>query len=153
MGGGKDSKDSKLVYSTDQGDLRKQQGRVAVAAPADPAKQKVKVVLDTKGRKGKPVTLVTGIQHNPQVTSGLAPVMKFFGSRPSSPIPDRKSWKTQVVAVLAEDDLVVVAFRREMDDPRKPGAKYTTTWFDMWRIKDGKAVEHWDYGTIPPPAK
>jgi predicted SnoaL-like aldol condensation-catalyzing enzyme len=92
------------------------------------------------------------IQHNPQVTSGLAPVMKFFGSRPSSPIPDRKSWKTQVVAVLAEDDLVVVAFRREMDDPRKPGAKYTTTWFDMWRIKDGKAVEHWDYGTIPPPA-
>ena len=65
----------------------------------------------------------------------------------------RKSWKTQVVAVLAEDDLVVVAFRREMDDPRKPGAKYTTTWFDMWRIKDGKAVEHWDYGTIPPPAK
>ena len=93
------------------------------------------------------------IQHNPQVSSGLAPVMKFFGSRPSSPIPDRKSWKTQVVSVVAEDDLVVVAFRREMDDPRKPGAKYTTTWFDMWRIKDGKAVEHWDYGTIAPPAK
>ena len=92
------------------------------------------------------------IQHNPQVTSGLAPVMKFFGSRPSSPIPDRKSWKTQVVSVVAEDDLVVVALRREMDDPRKPGAKYTTTWFDMWRIKDGKATEHWDYGTIPPPA-
>ena len=92
------------------------------------------------------------IQHNPQVASGLAPVMKFFGSRPSSPIPDRKSWKTQVVSVVAEDDLVVVAFRREMDDPRKPGAKYTTTWFDMWRIKDGKAVEHWDYGTIAAPA-
>ena len=91
------------------------------------------------------------IQHNPAVASGLAPVMKFFGNRPSSPIPDRKSWKTQVVAVVAEDDLVVVAFRREMDDPRKPGAKYTTTWFDMWRIKDGKAVEHWDYGLIAPP--
>ena len=92
------------------------------------------------------------IQHNPQVASGLAPVMKFFGGRQPSPIPDRKSWRTQVVAVVAEDDLVVVAFRREMPDPRAQGKTYTTTWFDMWRIKDGKADEHWDYGTIPPPA-
>ena len=22
-----------------------------------------------------------------------------------------------------------------------------TTWFDMFRIKDGKLAEHWDYGT------
>jgi predicted SnoaL-like aldol condensation-catalyzing enzyme len=88
------------------------------------------------------------IQHNPMVASGLAPVMKFFGNAKPSPIPDRKSWKTQVVAVVAEDDLVVVAFRREMPDPRAPGKTYTTTWFDMWRIRDGKAVEHWDYGTL-----
>src|SRR6185295_11230123 len=27
------------------------------------------------------------IQHNPNVASGLEPVMKFFGGRPSSPIP------------------------------------------------------------------
>jgi predicted SnoaL-like aldol condensation-catalyzing enzyme len=94
------------------------------------------------------------IQHNPNVASGLAPVVKFFGSRKPVPIPDRKSWRTQVVAVVAEDDLVVVAFRRELPDPRDPASKktYTTTWFDMWRIKDGKADEHWDYGTIAPPA-
>jgi len=24
---------------------------------------------------------------------------------------------------------------------------YTTTWFDMWRFKDGKADEHWDPAT------
>jgi len=129
-------------------------------SPAKVARNKANVVAyyttafndkkpeEAVARYGGPVY----IQHNPQVTSGLAPVMKFFGSRPSSPIPDRKSWKTQVVSVVADDDLVVVAFRREMDDPRKPGAKYTTTWFDMWRIKDGKATEHWDYGTIAPPA-
>jgi predicted SnoaL-like aldol condensation-catalyzing enzyme len=94
------------------------------------------------------------IQHNPNVASGLAPVVKFFGSRKPGPIPDRKSWRTQVVTVVAEDDLVVVAFRRELPDPRDPASKntYTTTWFDMWRIKDGKADEHWDYGTIAPPA-
>jgi predicted SnoaL-like aldol condensation-catalyzing enzyme len=91
------------------------------------------------------------IQHNPQVASGLAPVMKFFSGMKPSPIPDRKSWKTQVVAVVAEDDLVVVALRREMPDPRAAGKTFTTTWFDMWRIKDGKATEHWDYGLIPPP--
>jgi predicted SnoaL-like aldol condensation-catalyzing enzyme len=53
--------------------------------------------------------------------------------------------------VTAEADRVVVAIVRELPDPRTPGKTYTTTWFDMWRIKDGKADEHWDYGTIAPP--
>jgi predicted SnoaL-like aldol condensation-catalyzing enzyme len=92
------------------------------------------------------------IQHNPNVASGLAPVLKFFGSRTPTPIPDRRSWKTKVVSVTAENDLVVVAFVREYPDPRDPGKSYTTTWFDMWRIKDGKADEHWDPATIAAPA-
>ena len=92
------------------------------------------------------------IQHNPNVASGLDNVMKFFSGRPSRPIPDRKSWATKVVSVVAEGDLVTVGISREMQDPRTPGKTYTTTWFDMWRIKDGKADEHWDYGTIAPPA-
>ena len=91
------------------------------------------------------------IQHNPNVASGLDPVLKFFGSRASTPIPDRRSWKTKVVSVTAERDLVVVAFARENRDPRDPSQTYTTTWFDMWRIKDGKADEHWDPATIAAP--
>ena len=91
------------------------------------------------------------IQHNPNVASGLDPVMKFFGGRAAQPIPDRNSWRTKIVAVTAEGDRVVVAIVRELPDPRTPGKTYTTTWFDMWRIKDGKADEHWDYGTIAPP--
>src|SRR2546427_7531912 len=31
------------------------------------------------------------IQHNPNVASGLEPVMKFFGTRPQGPNPERKS--------------------------------------------------------------
>src|SRR3954469_8650813 len=92
------------------------------------------------------------IQHNPNVASGLAPVLKFFGSRKPTPIPDRNSWKTKVVAVTAEGDLVVVAKVAENPDPRSPGKTYTTTWFDMWRIKDGKADEHWDNALISAPA-
>ncbi|HKB09323.1 MAG TPA: nuclear transport factor 2 family protein [Vicinamibacterales bacterium] len=91
------------------------------------------------------------IQHNPNVASGLDPVLKFFSGRPSLPIPDRNSWRTKIVAVTAEADRVVVAIVRELPDPRTPGKTYTTTWFDMWRMKDGKADEHWDYGTIAPP--
>src|SRR5205823_10015550 len=57
------------------------------------------------------------IQHNPNVASGLDPVMKFFSGRGSArPIPDRNSWRTKVVAVTAEADRVVVAIARELPD-------------------------------------
>src|SRR5882724_4108516 len=49
------------------------------------------------------------IQHNPNVASGLDPVMKFFGGMPSHPIPGPTEWKTKVVSVTAEGDLVTVA--------------------------------------------
>ena len=47
---------------------------------------------------------------------------------------------------------MTVAIVRTLPDPREQGKMYTSTWFDMWRIKDGKADEHWDYGTIAAPA-
>src|ERR1700733_5622105 len=93
------------------------------------------------------------IQHNPGFSSGRETVMKAFGSRPGRPIPDSpKDWKTKVVAVLAQGDLVCVATRREVKDPRDTSKTYTTTHFDMWRFVDGKADEHWDEGLINPPA-
>jgi predicted SnoaL-like aldol condensation-catalyzing enzyme len=92
------------------------------------------------------------LQHNPNVASGLQPVLAYFAGRPSKPIPDKNSWATQVVSVVAEGDYVTVAVARSLPDPRDPTKMYTTTWFDMWRIMDGKADEHWDYGTIATPA-
>jgi predicted SnoaL-like aldol condensation-catalyzing enzyme len=86
------------------------------------------------------------IQHNPLAASGRDSVVKFFTQvlkvKPK-PIPE-KLQTTKVVSVVAEDDLVVVAFVREMKDPKDPAKTYTTTWFDMWRFVDGKADEHWD---------
>src|SRR5262245_39670094 len=72
------------------------------------------------------------IQHNPLVVSGRDPVVKFFSSRPKKPIPEKM--QTKVVAVIADGDLVMVAFPRELKDPKDPTRTYTTTWFDMWRI-------------------
>jgi len=94
------------------------------------------------------------LQHNPNVASGLDPVVKYFtATRKPTPIPDKM--KTKIVAVVAEGDLVIVVTPREYPNPKDPSKKYTTSWFDMWRIKDGKADEHWDGATItaPPPAK
>ena len=82
------------------------------------------------------------IQHNPMVASGLSPVMRFFGGMPERPLPKPGEWRTKVVSVVAEGDLVTVATVRNM-------GSYTTTWFDMWRIRDGKADEHWDGVTLP----
>ena len=81
------------------------------------------------------------IQHNPNAASGRDGVVKYFTAvRKVKPVPIPEKMKTKVVAVVAEGDLVVVAYVRELKDA-------TTTWFDMWRFKDGKADEHWDPAT------
>jgi predicted SnoaL-like aldol condensation-catalyzing enzyme len=88
------------------------------------------------------------IQHNPQAKSGRAGVVTFFTEvMKAKPVPIPEKMKSKIVAVLAQGDLVVVSYVRERDDPKNPGQKYTTTWFDMWRFKDGKADEHWDPAT------
>jgi predicted SnoaL-like aldol condensation-catalyzing enzyme len=86
------------------------------------------------------------IQHNPNVPTGRQPFMDFFGRF------ERQQVRPEIdnlVTILAEGDMVVLAFRRELPDPQNAGKTYTTTWFDMFRIKDGKIAEHWDYGTKP----
>jgi predicted SnoaL-like aldol condensation-catalyzing enzyme len=80
------------------------------------------------------------IQHNPLVASGRAAVVQFFASRPTSATCDKLD--APVVAVLADGDLVTVVTVANRKDSK--GERYTTTWFDMWRILGGKADEHWD---------
>jgi len=86
------------------------------------------------------------IQHNPRVPTGRQAFMDFFGRFDTQPVRPEID---NLVTMLAERDMVVLAFRRELPDPQQPGHTYTTTWFDMFRIKDGKIAEHWDYGTKP----
>ena len=91
------------------------------------------------------------IQHNPLAASGLKAVMHYFVDVAKvTPKPIPAKMQTKVVAVTAEGDYVTVSFVREMKDPKDPAKSYTTTWFDMWRFKDGKADEHWDPATLPP---
>jgi predicted SnoaL-like aldol condensation-catalyzing enzyme len=88
------------------------------------------------------------IQHNPLAASGRAGVVKFFTEvAKAKPTPIPAKMKSKIVSVTAEGDLVVVAYVRELKDSKDPSKTYTTTWFDMWRFKDGKADEHWDPAT------
>ena len=52
-----------------------------------------------------------------------------------------------MVAVVAEGDLVALVTMQEHPHPSRAGRTYTTTWFDMFRVADGRLVEHWDAAT------
>ena len=86
------------------------------------------------------------IQHNPRVPTGRQAFIDFF-SKVRKPAPIEPRVKAPLVAILADGDLVSMFFVREYPEPGDPSKKYTTTWFDMFRIVDGKIAEHWDPGT------
>ncbi|HSC64694.1 MAG TPA: nuclear transport factor 2 family protein [Caldimonas sp.] len=83
------------------------------------------------------------IQHNPNVPSGRAAFVDFF-SKMRKPTPIEPHIKAPLVAIVAEGDLVVLSFAREGVDPKDATRKFSTTWFDMFRIENGKIAEHWD---------
>ena len=83
------------------------------------------------------------VQHNPNVPTGRAGFVAFF-SRFAKPQPVAPAVKAPLVAVVAEGDLVVLSFVSARPDPKDAAKKYTTTWFDMFRVVDGKIAEHWD---------
>jgi len=86
------------------------------------------------------------IQHNPNVPTGRTAFIDFF-SKNVTPAAIQPRVKAPLVAILADGDLVVLAFSREAPDPKDPAKKYTTTWFDMFRLEGGKIAEHWDPAT------
>lgn len=86
-------------------------------------------------------------EHNPTVPSGLKGFLDHFRRVFTSPAPVKPTID-DLVDVVAEHDLVILVLRKELDDPNHPGHKYSTTWFDMFRVTGGKISEHWDYGTL-----
>lgn len=94
------------------------------------------------------------IQHNPMVATGRKPFVDFFSRRfRDGPKPIEAMIKAPLVTILGDGDYVTLVFVRELPHPTKPGEKYTTTWFDMFRIENGKIAEHWDPAELrAPPA-
>ena len=82
------------------------------------------------------------IQHNPNIPTGRAAFVGFFGGM--APLPVAPEIKADVVSITAEGDLATMAHVKRYPDPADASKTYTTTWFDMFRIENGKIVEHWD---------
>lgn len=87
------------------------------------------------------------IQHNPLVVSGREAFLEFL-TKFVKPKPIEARVAAPLVAIVAEGDLVLMVFARELKDPKDETKTYTTTWFDMWRIEDGRMAEHWDAATL-----
>lgn len=82
------------------------------------------------------------IQHNPNVETGKQGFIDYF-SKLGGPRAILQKLNG-LVAIQAEGNYVTLSFVDELPDPKNKNTKYTTTWFDMFRIQDGKIAEHWD---------
>lgn len=81
------------------------------------------------------------VQHNPNAAQGLAGLVDYVrASRPERPIKD--TLDLPLIHLMAEGDFVTTAFVRPEKDAE--GRTYYTTWFDLYRIENGKIAEHWD---------
>jgi predicted SnoaL-like aldol condensation-catalyzing enzyme len=104
-----------------------------------------RMLLDAQQVEEAPRYLAEGyIQHNPQANTGLQGFLTFFRQF-AQPKPVQPT-VANLIQMIAENDLVVLATVRPYTDA---GAPYTTTWFDMFRARDGLLVEHWDTATLP----
>jgi len=91
------------------------------------------------------------IQHNPNVPSGLQGFQAFFSRIWKAPRPVEPEITPTPAVLLAKGDLVLVVEKHTNPDPADPSRTYDSFWFDLFRVKDGKIVEHWDNAMKMPP--
>jgi predicted SnoaL-like aldol condensation-catalyzing enzyme len=65
-------------------------------------------------------------------------LVRMFEGRPAMKLPPAKT-----LAVMAEGDLVMMLTARDMPDPAT-GAMKQAYIFNMFRVRKGRLVEHWD---------
>ena len=117
-------------------------GIAADAASADGAEANKKLVVDffrmvfvdKKVREGFEKYVVEGyIQHNPMVPTGREAAVKLLSER------IRPEGIADIKRVIAEGDLVVLHVHSRSNAQDRGRAIV-----DIFRVKDGKIVEHWD---------
>lgn len=101
-----------------------------------------RIVLQA-GRAGRAHEFIAEdyIQHNPSAGQGLAGLVEYIrATRPEREIEDRL--ELPLIHLMAEGDYVTTTFVRPEKDEN--GETYYASWFDLYRIEDGRIAEHWD---------
>lgn len=91
------------------------------------------------------------IQHNPNVPSGLQGFQEFFGRFWKSPKPVQPVITPAPAVLLTKGDLTLIVQKHTQTDPTDSSKTYDSYWFDLFRVRDGKIVEHWDNAMKMPP--
>lgn len=86
----------------------------------------------------------TYVDHDPTAVPGFRGLLERVGRLPRTTPQDSID---ELVSIVAERDVVVLAFRRELLDLAEEGQTYTTTGFEMFRVDGGKIVERWTFAT------
>ena len=85
------------------------------------------------------------VEHNPTIESGRDALVKFIRTLPRPASDDvGAELKNPPAYVVAEGDLVTFIFKSQRPDPKDKSKTYDRFTFDMFRIRNGKIVEHWD---------
>jgi predicted SnoaL-like aldol condensation-catalyzing enzyme len=87
------------------------------------------------------------VEHDPNGASGRAGAREWLSRIEDRPIATALA--RELVAMIAEGDLVVLVQKLPLPNPRRAGDTYTTTQIDMFRIADGRIAEHWNAAIKP----
>jgi predicted SnoaL-like aldol condensation-catalyzing enzyme len=80
------------------------------------------------------------IQHTAGIAQGLKGFMRAFGSAfAKKPPPD---YKREIIRIVGDNDIVILFNRQSGTYPN--GWHQVVLQFDMFRLKNGMIVEHWD---------
>jgi predicted SnoaL-like aldol condensation-catalyzing enzyme len=81
--------------------------------------------------------------HNPNVEAGRDAFVEFY-SLITRPKPVSPRVMAPLTGMVADGDLVVMSFGSQQPDPADASKVLRSTWFDMFRIHDGRIAEQWD---------
>ena len=82
------------------------------------------------------------VQHAATMAPGLEGIRNMVNRGQPQAVPAKTGLRP--TALIAEGDFVAAIFPRQYTDPRDPSKKYTTAGLELYRIENGKIVEHWD---------
>lgn len=92
------------------------------------------------------------IQHNPNVPQGREGFKRYMARPAGTPVETIKpDWKSAPALILASGPYVLMMWTWSDKDPTDANKHYLRNHFDLLRINDGQAQEHWDESRIADP--